>query len=183
MLQPSNILATKRSFLWIGAIIVCIVLIAVTMISRKVMAGNGMQQQTGNVNNVLAVITNSGSTNAPGSTLTIYQDGSGSLVYQKGSNSARFSTFHDRTFPSGTFDSHQLTSLLNEIKDVSAIPNHGCMKSVSFGSTTTITAQGKTSGDLSCLSSQDSSTFLDLKHLVETMYTHISNSPSDGMLS
>ena len=34
-------------------------------------------------NSVLAVITNSGTTNMPGSTLTINHDGSGSLTYQK----------------------------------------------------------------------------------------------------
>jgi hypothetical protein len=145
------------------------------------MAGSIMQQ-TGNANGVLAVITNSGSTNAPAFTLTINQDGSGSLLYQKGNNVERFSRFNDKTFPSGTFNSHQLSSLLTEIKDVSTIPDHGCLKSASFGTTTTITFQGKTSGDLTCLSNQDTPIFLALKHLVQTMSTHISTNSSNNML-
>lgn len=123
--------------------------------------------------NVLAVITNSGSTNAPGSTLTIYQDGSAKLAYQKGKSATRFTGFHDQTFPAGTFASHKLAALLGKIKDVSTIPDHGCLKSVSFGSTTTITFQGKTSGDLSCLSNEDTPLFLDLKHQVQAMHKHI----------
>jgi hypothetical protein len=66
-----------------------------------------------------------------------------------------------------------LAALLTKIKDVSAIPDHGCLKSVSFGSTTTITFQGKTSGDLSCLSKEDTPLFLDLKHQVQAMHKHI----------
>jgi hypothetical protein len=179
--QFSNISRTKRSLFWIAATIVCILLIAITTISVRAMAGSIMQQ-TGNANGVLAVITNSGSTNTPAFTLTINQDGSGSLVYQKGNNLQRFNRFSDKTFPSGTFDSHQLSSLLTEIKDVNTIPDHGCLKSASFGSTTTITFQGQTSGDLSCLSNQDAPLFLNLKHLVQTMSTHISTHSSNDVL-
>jgi hypothetical protein len=128
-----------------------------------------MQQK----DNVLAVITNSGSTNAPASTLTVYQDGSAVLAYQKGKSAARFASYHNQTFPAGTFASNKLAALLGKIKDVSTIPDHGCLKSVSFGSTTTVTFQGKTSGDLSCLSSEDTPLFLDLKHQVQAIHNHI----------
>jgi hypothetical protein len=180
-LQIFNILRAKRSLLWIGAAIICTLLIVATIMSSNAMARSSMQQ-TGNTNKALAVITNSGSTNAPAFTLTINQDGSGSLVYQKGNNAQRFNRFNDKTFPAGTFDSHQLSSLLTKIKDVSTIPDHGCLKSASFGTTTRITFQGKTSGDLSCLSNQDAALFLNLKHLVQTMSTHISTSSSSDIL-
>jgi hypothetical protein len=163
-----HLFLTRRGLL-VSAIAVCIVLLVITAINRTVMAGSNMQQK----DNVLAVITNSGSTNAPGSTLTVYQDGSAVLAYQKGKSAARFASFRDQTFPAGTFASHKLAALLTKIKDVSAIPDHGCLKSVSFGSTTTITFQGKTSGDLSCLSNEDTPLFLDLKHQVQAMHKHI----------
>src|SRR5881275_656147 len=110
---------------------------------------------------VLAVITNSGSTNMPGSTLTINHDGSGSLTYQKRAHEQRFQRYVDRAFAPGTFESSQLANMLAQIQDVSTIPHRNCVKSVSFGSTTTITYQGKTSGDLSCLSNEDAKIFLD----------------------
>ena len=117
-------------------------------------------------NDILAVITNSGSTNMPGSTLSINTDGSGSLTYRKGAQEQRFQRYVDKTFAAGTFESSQLANLLAQIQDVSTIPNHNCVKSVSFGSTTTITYQGKNSGDLSCLSNADAKIFLDLRDLV-----------------
>lgn len=180
-LQLFNKLSTKRSLLWVSAAIIGALLIVVTIMSSNAMARSTMQQ-TGNTNGVLAVITNSGSTNTPGFTLTINQDGSGSLVYQKGSNARRFNRFNDKTFSAGTFDSHQLSALLTKIKDVSTIPDHGCLKSASFGTTTRITFQEKTSGDLSCLSNQDAALFLNLKHLVQTMSTHISTNSASDML-
>src|SRR5690348_8840826 len=145
-----HIFLTRRGLL-VSAIVVCIVLLVITAINRSAMAGSTMQQK----DNVLAVITNSGSTNAPASTLTVYQDGSAVLAYQKGKSAARFASYHNQTFPAGTFASNKLATLLGKIKDVSTIPDHGCLKSASFGSTTTVTFQGKTSGDLSCLSSED----------------------------
>lgn len=117
-------------------------------------------------NSVLAVITNSGSTNMPGSTLTINNDGSGSITYQKRAQEQRFQRYLNRTFVPGTFESSQLANMLTQIQDVSTIPNRNCLKSASFGSITTITYQGKTSGDLSCLSNEDPKIFLDVKDLV-----------------
>lgn len=40
---------------------------------------------------------------------------------------------------------------LDAVWDVSAVPTVACPKSVSFGTTITVTAAGKTSGDLECL--------------------------------
>ena len=120
----------------------------------------------------MAVINNSGSTNTPAYTLTINQDGSGSLIYQK-DDQERFKNYVNKTFPVGTFPSAQLQTILTQIKDMRTIPNHGCIKSISFGSTTTITYQGKTSGDLSCLSSTDPKIFQDLRDLVQSFYARI----------
>ena len=119
----------------------------------------------------LVVITNSGSTNMPESTLTINTDGSGSLMYHKDTTAGNSSRFVDKTFPAGTFNIAQLKNLLRQIGNVSAIPDHGCIKSISFGSTTTITYQGKTSGDISCLSNADLKIYLDAKEQVEALYT------------
>jgi len=119
----------------------------------------------------LVVITNSGSTNTRASTLTINTDGSGSSMYRKDTTAGNSSRFVDKTFPAGTFKVAQLKNLLTQIGDVSAIPDHGCIKSISFGSTTTITYQGKTSGDISCLSKADLKIYLDAKEQVEALYT------------
>ena len=155
----------RNNLLGLGLAVIVIVLIAI--IARRIQArARSRNQHLGETPEVLVVITNSGSTNAPGSTLTINTDGSGTLTYQEGTQGARFQSYRDRTFPAGTFESNQLENVLTQIKDVGTIPNRDCLKSVSFGSTTTITYQGKTSGDLSCLSNEDPKVFLDLKDLV-----------------
>jgi hypothetical protein len=162
---------SKRSLLLIGLAIILIVVF--TFISRRMQnqaQAKDTIMHTHSANDVVAVINNSGSTNTPASTLTIYKNGSGSLKYENAQN-YRFQRYQDKAFPAGTFDSNQLASILTQIQDVGIIPNHNCLKSVSFGSTTTITYQGKTSGDLSCLSEADEKVFLDLKQLVESFYS------------
>jgi hypothetical protein len=119
----------------------------------------------------LATIKNSGSTNMPGWTLTINKDGSGAITYDQ-TRRTGFGHYENKAFMAGTFDSKQLENLLAQIGDVSTIPNRGCIKSVSFGSTTTITYQGKTSGDLTCLSQEDAPQFLALKRLVQDFRTN-----------
>lgn len=124
---------------------------------------------------MLAIITNSGSTNAPASTLTINNDGSGSITYQKGRQAQQFQRYNEQTFPAGTFASSQLASILAQIKDVSTIPDRDCLKPISFGFTVKLTYQGKTSGDLTCVTNQDPRAFLDLKQLVlEKIYPRAS---------
>src|SRR2546430_220369 len=162
----------RRPLLWIALGMAIILLVIIGTISMHTTANSF--QNAAPKEGPLVVITNSGSTNTPESTLTINTDGSGSLVYRKDTcamctigNSSRFV---DKTFPAGTFNIAQLKNLLTQIGDVSAIPGHGCIKSISFGSTTTITYQGKTSGDVSCLSNADRPGYVDVKEQVEALF-------------
>ena len=161
----------RRLRLWIALGMATILLVIIGTIS---MTANSFQNGAPK-GSLLVVITNSGSTNTPKSTLTINTDGSGSLMYHKDTcgvcNIGNSNRFVDKTFPAGTFNVAQLKNLLTQIGDVSAIPDHGCIKSISFGSTTTITYQGKTSGDISCLSNADLKIYLDAKEQVEALYT------------
>ncbi|GAC1449901.1 MAG: hypothetical protein PVSMB5_37470 [Ktedonobacteraceae bacterium] len=116
-------------------------------------------------------ITDSGSTNTPGSTLTINPDGSGSLHYEKGHWS--FGQYINKTFSAHTFDSSKFAAIMAELKGVHAIPNHGCPKSISFGSIITMTYRGQTSGDISCLSMSDGKLLHDLRTLVLNTYASI----------
>jgi hypothetical protein len=125
------------------------------------MPGDSIQDQQGQV----ATINNAGSANTPGWTLTINKDGSGSLVYD-GRNGASLASYQDETFVAGTFDSVQLASLLTQIGDVSTIPDHHCQKADPDDAITTMSYQGKTSGDLTCLSEGDQQVFLELQQLV-----------------
>ena len=166
----------RRPLLWVALGIAIILLIIKGTMSMHTTANSF--QNGAPISGPLVVITNSGSTNTPGSTLTLNTDGSGSLMYSRDSydmsavgNSSRFV---DKTFPAGTFNVAQLENLLTQIGDVSAIPDHGCIKSISFGSTTTITYLGKTSGDISCLTNADLKIYLDTKEEVEALYTQAS---------
>lgn len=120
------------------------------------------------VENDEILIANSGSTNTPSSMLTINPDGGGSIRYEKGH--WPFGSYKDRTFPAHTFEINQFKTLIAEIKDMRAIPNHGCPKSISFGSTITITYHGEKSGDISCLSMEDGKVLYDLRLLVQNTY-------------
>ena len=161
----------KKGLLWIGLIAVIVSgIIAANWIYTS--AGDAMKHKA-NANQALAVIKNSGSSNTPGWTLTIFTDGSGELTYENVSPKQRFfHPYENKTYAVGTFESHQLAALLTKIDDVSSIPDHGCLKSVSFGSKTTINYNGKTSGDLSCLSDSDEQLFVNLKHIVQRLPIH-----------
>ena len=159
----------RRPLLWIALGMAIILLVIIGTISMHTTA-NGFQNAAPKEGS-LVVITNSGSTNTPESTLTINTDGSGSLMYHKDTTAGNSNRFVDKTFPAGTFKVAQLKNLLAQIGDVSAIPDHGCIKSISFGSTTTITYLGKTSGDISCLSKADLKIYLDAKEQVQALYT------------
>jgi hypothetical protein len=180
ILQPLP--SRKRRFLLPGAIAVALIVLVTTIIGIQVFVTHpnlptqtGTHKMTQSPSNsqaagssVLAVITNSGSTNLPGLSLTLNKDGSGSLHYEKGKNQLKNAI--DRTFPAGTFDTTKLTDLLHQIQDVSTVPNHGCLKSISFGTTTTITYNGKTSGDISCLTNEDGQLFGQLRTIVQEAY-------------
>lgn len=55
------------------------------------------------------------------------------------------------TFPPGSPEGLAFLADLMAVGDVSQIPIGLCAKSISFGTTTEVTAAGKTSGDLQCL--------------------------------
>src|SRR2546421_9416790 len=91
----------RRPRLWIALGIAIIFLVIIGTISMHTTANSF--QNGAPKGSPLVIITNSGSTNAPESTLTINTDGSGSLVYHKNTcdtctlgNSSRFA---DKTFP------------------------------------------------------------------------------------
>ncbi len=158
----------RKPFLLLLLAGLVVVLIGIVFVSLQTHA-----EGTTNGENDEILITNSGSTNAPGSTLTINSDGSGSIQYKKGH--WPFGSYKDKTFAAHTFEIDQFKTIIAEIKNMHAIPNHGCPKSISFGSTTTITYHGETSGDISCLSMQDGKVFHDLRILVQNTYALITH--------
>jgi hypothetical protein len=103
---------------------------------------------------VLAVITQSRSTNTRGYKVMIHNDGSATAEIEGASFAGRTEPPRTQHFSPGTIDVKSLRRLLTEIGDVSAIPTGGCAKSVSFGTRTQITYAGKTSGDLQCIRRQ-----------------------------
>ena len=166
-LSPTHVIPSKQ-LLWTGvALLLIIIGVTTTLIYRGGKAVASLPPS----GDTLATIRNSGSTNTPGWTLAINTDGSGAITYDQ-TRRTGFGHYENKAFTAGTFDSEQLETLLAQIGDVSTIPNRGCIKSVSFGSTTTITYQGKTSGDLTCLSQEDAPQFLALKRLVQNFRTN-----------
>src|SRR2546421_12529779 len=143
----------RRPQLWIALGMAIILLVIIGTISMHSTANSF--QNAAPKEGSLVVITNSGSTNTPESTLTINTDGSGSLMYHKDTTAGNSNKFVDKTFAAGTFKGAQLKKLLTQKSDVSAIPPHSCLKYISFCSTTNITYPGKNSGDISFLSKTD----------------------------
>ena len=105
---------------------------------------------------VLAVITQSRSTNTRGYTVTIHNDGSVTADIGGATVAGRAEPSRSQQFPAGTIDTKTLSRLLTEIGDVSKISTGACAKSVSFGTRTEITYAGKTSGDLQCIRQEPS---------------------------
>jgi hypothetical protein len=166
-----QVISVQYRLLMISVVIVIIFLL--TAIAERILAmASNIFQHSDDTNGILAVITNSGSTNQPGSSITINKDGSGTLMFQKRVGERRFKQYVNKAFPPNTFESNQLEMILTQIKDVETIPKRNCIKSKSFGSITTITYQRKTSADISCISDEDAKIFQDLKNLVESINTH-----------
>ena len=90
---------------------------------------------------LLATINVSGSTNTLPYVLAVYDNGSAVLDVQDKPQ---------RQFPAGTADSQRLEILLVQVGDVSRLRGGRCARSVSFGTITQITYNGKTSDDISC---------------------------------
>jgi hypothetical protein len=99
------------------------------------------------LNSSQIVINNSGSTNTAGWQLVINPDGSGAFVSQPGHPI----NYGSKEYPAGTFNITGITTIIDQFGGASKIPTGTCAKSVSFGTTTTITYNGSTSGDVSCL--------------------------------
>ena len=115
------------------------------------------------------VIRNSGSTNFPGFTITANNDGSGTLIYEKCRSAPTRPQCQkpNKTFSSQTFQINTIRLLLSQIGSIQNIPNHSCVKSVSFGSVTKISYNGQESGDISCIGSADPQTYQHLKNEVD----------------
>jgi hypothetical protein len=87
-----------------------------------------------------ALIANSGSTNTAGYTLRVYADGTTALLQADIPQHKRVArTLVDRFFAD-----------LRAAGPLDALPRTFCMKSASFGTTTTISYRGKISSDMSC---------------------------------
>lgn len=117
--------------------------------------------------NKFLAIRNSGSTNFPGYTITLNTDGSGTLVYDRGTDTRPQFLQPNKTFPSQTFQITPVRQILSQIGAIQNIPNHYCGKSVSFGSVTKISYNGQESGDISCIGSTDPQSYQDLKQEVD----------------
>jgi hypothetical protein len=92
------------------------------------------------------VITNSGSTNTRGYTVTVNPNGSGAMhadVWRLAQQTS------DILFPAGTFDYPVLSKNIQSIADFTQSDDR-CMKSASFGVAVTVEYMGKTSADLTC---------------------------------
>jgi len=159
----------QRPLFWLGLVVTGILLITASIPGLEVLA-SGFSQHPQDVHGILAVIANSGSRNSPVSQLIIYNDGSGSLTFRLRPWQQPSKEYVNKTFPPGTFESGQLARILAQIHDITTVPGHGCFKSISFGSITTITYNGKTSGDISCISGTDPEAYQTLKSVTERIY-------------
>src|SRR5438552_1449840 len=112
----------RRPTFWIAITVILLLIVVIGTMSMHATAsssGNSNNvQHTSHSTTILALITNSGSANAPASTLTLHTDGSATLHYLPASctcvqtNPGRFV---DKTFPPGTFTLTQLQSTLSQI--------------------------------------------------------------------
>jgi hypothetical protein len=113
----------------------------------------------------VAVIVNSGSTNASGFKITVHSNGQSTAIMQNRQGVAQ-SAAH-----SFTVSAKQVGSLFGDIKAAKTAPpsEGGCMKSVSFGTSTHVQWQGWTSPDLDCPS--DNAAVTALKNDVSVIRT------------
>lgn len=114
------------------------------------------QEMKQGVEGILAIITQSRSTNTRGYNVVIHDDGSATAEIGGANFGLHTEPSRSQRFPPGTIDTKTLRRLLTEIGDVSRVPTGGCAKSVSFGTRTQITYASKTSGDLQCIRRQAS---------------------------
>jgi hypothetical protein len=92
----------------------------------------------------------SASTNSAAVDVAIYDDASAERTPLPGSSYGNGLSVSPQSFPAGSPEGEAFLADLNAVGDVSSIPTSACAKSVSFGTTATLTAYGTTSGDLEC---------------------------------
>ena len=73
-------------------------------------------------------------------------------IFPNGSATATVQGSAPIVFPAGTVNVATLTSLLAKVPDLTKLAGGSCNKSSSFGTTTSLTYNGKSTGDLSCTS-------------------------------
>jgi len=95
-----------------------------------------------------ARIQESGSTNSAAIEVVVYTDGSA----ERTSSANKPIHGAPKSYPAGSAEVSAFLGDLSAVGDLASIPTAGCAKSASFGTTTRISASGKTSGDLQCLS-------------------------------
>jgi hypothetical protein len=88
------------------------------------------------------------------------------VAYQPSRNPNVGANRRNSTFQAGTFSIANLTIMLNQI-NVSDIGRGQCAYSISFGTITTISYKNRTSGDVYCLRSNDST--------VHPLYSEVAN--------
>jgi hypothetical protein len=98
----------------------------------------------------VASIAVSASTNSAAVDVAIYDDASAERTVRSGSSYGNGFSVSPQSFPVDSPEGVAFLADLNAIGDVSSIPTSPCAKSVSFGTTATLTAYGTTSGDLEC---------------------------------
>jgi hypothetical protein len=90
------------------------------------------------------------STNSPAIDVIMFCDSSAERTLESsGGNNAVNATPKD--YPPGSPEVMAFLADLDAVGDLSTIPTDYCAKSVSFGTTMTVSALGKSSGDLECL--------------------------------
>jgi hypothetical protein len=137
------------------------ILVSAILLQAMAVAPAGGQQPSANSNpapaggsdnkKVLATIAQSRSTNTRGFRVTVFEDGSATVAFDSAGLGFRSEPTQPQSFSEKTVNTEKLRELLVRIGDVSRIPTGNCPKSVSFGTRTTISYAGKTSGDLQCL--------------------------------
>ncbi len=98
----------------------------------------------------VAMVNVTRSTNSPAIDVTVFCDGSADRTLGTPGDDNSLDVM-PKTYAAGSPEVTACLSDLDAVADVSAIPTGQCAKSGSFGTETTITARGKTSGDLQCL--------------------------------
>lgn len=108
-----------------------------------------------NGHTMAAEIRVTSSTNSPAIDVIVFCDSSAERTL--GSSGGTFNNAPPKVYPPGSPEVKTFLADLNAVGDVSAIPTGFCVKSASFGTTTKVSALGKSSGDLECLNSPSAS--------------------------